>query len=181
MKGSTGIVMMRAREVIEGTDMIEATVEGGEGTIMKGEIEERGIAVIDMTEGITMTIEEMEVTEEVIGTIDKRAIVEITDRMRGMTGTTGLRVGRKRRRKSAHCQNLTGGSLVKVCELSQTEIMNLLEGVKQLALHQMMVAYLKEEIEEEERVRSLVSNMWQSSRILMRSLIWLIRMLRHKP
>ena len=137
-----------------------------------------------------MTIEEMEVTEEVIGTIDKRAIVEITDRMRGMTGTTGLRVGRKRRRKSAHCQNLTGvmrshqqtgGSLVKVCELSQTEIMNLLEGVKQLALHQMMVAYLKEEIEEEERVRSLVSSMWQSSRILMRSLIWLIRMLRHKP
>ena len=93
--------MIMAREVIEGTDMVEATMDGGESTVMKWEI----YIYIYMTEGITMTIEKMEGTEEMTSTRDKRAIVEITDRM---TGTTGLRVVRRRRRKSDHCQNLTG-------------------------------------------------------------------------
>lgn len=123
MRESTEIAMMMGREDIEETDMTGAIVVEEEVIIMKGEIEGRDTAVIDMIEDTTMTTEVMEEIEAVTDTTDRTVTAETTDRMRGMIGTTGRRVLRRRRRRSAPCQNQTGamtnlllieGSLVKV-------------------------------------------------------------------
>jgi hypothetical protein len=109
MRESTEIAMMKGREGTEEIDMTEATVEEEEVIIMKGEIEGRDTAVIDMIEDTTMITEEvMEGIEVVTGTTDRTVTAETTDRMRGMIGTTGHRVLRRRRRRSAPCQNQTG-------------------------------------------------------------------------
>merc|ERR1719318_1830068 len=86
MRENTGIAMMMGREGIEETDMTEATVEEEEVIIMKGEIEGRDTAVIDMTEDTTMIMEEI---EEVTDTTDRIVTAETTDRMRGMRGMIG--------------------------------------------------------------------------------------------
>ena len=128
MRESTEIAMMKGREGTEETDTTGATVEEEEVIIMKGEIEGRDTAVIDMIEDTTMNtevMEEIEVKEEievVTGTTDRTVTLETTDRMRGMIETTGHRVLRRKRRRSAPCQSQTGamtnlllieGSLVK--------------------------------------------------------------------
>lgn len=99
MRENTEIAMMMGREGIEETDMTGATVEEEEVIIMKGEIEGRDTAVIDMTEDTTMIIEVMEEIEEVTDTTDRTVTAETTDRMRGMIGTTDHRVRRRRRRR----------------------------------------------------------------------------------
>ena len=149
MRESTEKAMMKGREDTEEIDTIGATVAVEGHIIMKGGIEEKGTAVTDMKGATIMNIEVMEevteevmeeVTEEVIGITDKIVTVEITDRMKEMTGTiTGLKADRRRRRRSVLCQNRKGvmrshqwteESLVNVLELSLQGIMNLLEVVK---------------------------------------------------
>merc|ERR1740137_332439 len=117
MRESTEIVMMKAREGTEETDMTGVTVGAEEHTIMREEIGGRDTAVTDMREGTTMNTEEMEETEEGMeeteeGTVTtgRTVTAETTGRMRGMREATitDHRAARRRRRSPALCLSLTG-------------------------------------------------------------------------
>merc|ERR1719481_759142 len=105
MKESIETAMMMVTEEI---DMTEVIVGVGALTIMREEI---GIAVTDMIEVISMTIEVMEVIEEVIDTTGRTAKAEITGKGREMTeAIIGHRAIRKMKeiRRLALCLNQTG-------------------------------------------------------------------------